>query len=202
MLMKTDVMLDRFVGQLYHIIDNHMYTDKSEKDRDYYPFIPFDTIKAIKQIKIARKLFGKNKPLFLDVGCGIGNIMLLAEVHKCNVFGIEYDEKVLNFKIHNSFKRIYEQSLSTKLAISELASSIIIADALKINPVIYSIPDIIYYYVPIRNFEKEKMFEKRIVTYAKKGCVLIANMKCDFGIDHNKKWEHLYDNTIYQKIAE
>ncbi len=61
-----------------------------------YPFVAMDTRQAYEQIRLARGVLEKiedgiSKKKFIDIGCGIGNILLLAELMEFEVFGIEKD---------------------------------------------------------------------------------------------------------------
>ena len=121
---------------------------------------------------------------FLDVGCGIGNILLIAKT----LFTAKYQLPM------NSNKRIYFYTDGIEhdgrlgiLARDAKAGGIEIMDALQFKD--YSKYDIIHYYRPIKETKLMTELENKIETEAKKGAIIIARYKTDNSIRANKSFK-------------
>jgi len=141
-------------------------------NKKHYPFIPSYDIKALlecyesvfKYFMEKRRTSKSGKFLnfkFLDAGCGIGNNLLLASQVGFEPYGIEYDRKT--FKI--------AQTLMYTAGISK--SAIIRGDITEHDK--YHKYDLIYFYIPISEVDKQTKFVKKLVDGAKVGAIIIGN---------------------------
>lgn len=75
-------------------IDGHK-SFSAKRELGQYPFIPFGVSSAIRYLGKMKQLLPKYKKIkFIDVGCGWGNICIIAKtVLDFEVYGIEYDLK-------------------------------------------------------------------------------------------------------------
>lgn len=136
---------------------------KGKRHEGHHPFIPYsDSAKTIDHIRVAKAHILKKKsgPLrFLDCGCGIGNIMILAYATGgfFRTDGVEYD-------------------LSTWRVAKDLAppmSKVFRGDLIEFKH--YADYDIIYFYEPICDQRKRRIFLKKVMDDARIGAVIIAH---------------------------
>jgi len=115
---------------------------------EYFGYIPLSyTISTLRLFEhvyyYLHKKYHCKVLTFCDAGCGVGNIMLLAENAGFSVYGVEIDKST-----------------------ARLAQCIIGADnTIKIENIIkhdFSKYDIVYYYCPIRKRSLEEKFEKHL----------------------------------------
>lgn len=103
---------------------------------------------------------------FIDAGCGLGHKLLLAH---CFGFG-----KVTGLEIQPEYieeaKKLLKECYDYFDSLSHLIS-IVQADILTYN---YSKADVIYFYVPLHDYEKEKIFENRVVKTARPDTIIIG----------------------------
>ncbi|MBE0585676.1 MAG: class I SAM-dependent methyltransferase, partial [Desulfofustis sp.] len=85
-------VINRFIGYFTRQAVPRTGNDTSVE----YPFVAMDTRQAYEQLLLARSYLAEHG-LFrpglkcIDIGCGIGNILLIAELLEFDVFGIEKD---------------------------------------------------------------------------------------------------------------
>ncbi len=169
---------------------------KGKRHEGHHPFIPYlDSAKTVDHIRIAKAHICKKeaKPLkFLDCGCGIGNIMILAYAtggfYKTD--GVEYD-------------------LSTWRIAKDLAppmSKVFRGDLIEFKH--YADYDIIYFYEPISDPVKRNIFLKKVMNDIKVGAVIIAHGGGG-RLQNNKKfkkvrrdvgWQNYF--PLWEKIKE
>jgi len=152
-------IINRFIG--FYTRDSQRETRNDMKKE--YPFVPMDTRQAFDQIRLAHACLvdsaGLKEPYsFMDVGCGIGNVLLLAEQIGFEVFGIEKDP--------------YPCAVGRKLMGDECVQQ---GDIWEFDG--YEQFDVIYYFRPFHEGETQRRFEKMIEDRLKPGGVLIANRK-------------------------
>lgn len=173
----------------------------------YWSFIPSRIDELVKDLEIAfHKVMETKKKeewpdvRFLDVGCGMGNVMIafqalfyskLREMYKnvaLKVAGIEHNKELSDIAIQNS-------------------QHIIFGDALEYKD--YSKFDIIHYYRPIKNEPMMALLEERIEKQAKKNAVIIARYKVKPKVSEEKfttiKLQNKYNSDlscIFQKYGE
>ena len=167
--------------------------------RDSYPFIPVNMDDALSTIEFASNLIKApetNMGKFLDVGCGIGNVLALAEYCRIpDIYGIEIDESLKRRALYNSVP------LPDTLPHSEFGSDsplIFNLDAFDFK--FYNEMDIIYYYCPMQKLEKQLRLEALIEKKMKGGALLIAFMKQDMTITKSKRFRKVSCSyPIWQK---
>ena len=116
--------------------EDSILSRRDESRKDYYPYIPLHPMRFLNVLKSLRLLFG-HRESFIDVGCGIGEKVLLAHhtemFDKC--YGIEYSSYT-----HDIAKSKIEPIIGS--------NTIIYGDAFAHD---FSTYDTIYMYCPIQN---------------------------------------------------
>lgn len=122
---------------------------------------------------------------FLDAGCGVGNIMLLANCIGFDAWGIERDPETIK--------------LACKLDCHG-GEHIIKSDMVEYKD--YGKYDVIYYYQPMRS-EKMKVFVDALHSQIKVGAIVIPNGDCCQFAEDSKFEEH-YNNgrLMYRKTVK
>ena len=178
-------VINRFVG--FHSQDAVRET-RNDIDCEY-PFVAMDTRQIFAQLDFVSAFLGLDReepitqmPRFLDVGCGIGNVLLVAEQFGFEVYGIEKDE--------------YPFLIAAKLIGEERIAQ---ADIWTYEG--YGEYEAIYYYRPFSGREQQLRFEKLIEDSMKVGSILIANHKNSDAIDQDRRFEKLNPSLpIWKKI--
>ena len=152
---------------------------------DYYSFIPNAINKVVEQLVYASTILKEEHPnrtsfRFLDVGCGIGNIMMLAKSSGFRVaHGIEFDK--------NHQKRFLYDDINQ--AGSEVR--VFWQDAMKFTD--YGAYDVVYMYRPIHDYLKERKLERIVTGTMKKGAFFLANL-CERNWGKtNMKWANAHN---------
>lgn len=139
-----------------------------------YPFVAMDTRQAYRQLRLAARLLSPAAATgdgfrLIDIGCGIGNILLLGEAMGFSVFGIEKDRASL---------AIVRELLEPQcIGETDIWSFDGLADF-----------DVIYYFRPFCEKGLQQEFERLIEDGIKPGAVLIANRKMDSSIDEDPRF--------------
>lgn len=195
--MKKEELTDRVNDvylELFHNIVCNLTTERSydgpEHKEGSYPFIPMDPHRVIQEFVLLREQLKsiKNwsghkvkKSKFLDAGCGVGNVMLIAKAaNLCKqVHGIEY------------FDETYERArLLLGLVDHEKFNTFIHKDdILKFEN--YNRFDVIYYYCPFSDHRLEAMFEERVEDSMKIGAILLPHLKRSTAIQDDSRFERL-----------
>lgn len=169
--MVVSSYIDYFRNELGH--------PEIENDGRHYGFIPtgglyhlyifrrlYKVLEA-KKLKNKRKtwLERKEKPRFLDAGCGIGNMLLLAEACGFRVSGIELDKKTHKIaeKLLHRDRRFYDGG----------RDKVFHGDILKFNK--YKQYDVIYFYQPMSNGPLMSRFVWKLVKEMKVGAFIVPN---------------------------
>ncbi len=177
-------IINRFIGYYSGLSRRATKNDTSKE----YPFIAMDTRQAVEQIRIARDFLEPKitdrKLNFFDAGCGIGNILLIAEQYFFEVYGIERDEYPC---------RLAQQFFGTERVQQ--------ADVWDFRG--YGDYDVIYYFRPLPDGEPEGRLERLIEDKMRKDAVLIANHKLSQEIEDDPCFRKI-DNRhpIWKKISE
>jgi SAM-dependent methyltransferase len=118
---------------------------------------------------------------FLDAGCGIGNVLLLARA-----VGLGHEFHGLEL-----FQDAFEAAIKFTGARNDEHSNVRVLkrDILKFKS--YADYDIIYYFHPLRDGLKEIEFEKKVENDMKVGAILVPKMKHDFSIEKDPRFERL-----------
>ena len=178
-------VINRFIG---YFTRQAMPETSNDTTREY-PFVAMDTRQAYEQILLVRNFLAtstkKKAPLkFIDIGCGIGNILLLAEMMGFDVFGIEKDTASL--KIAKSL--VDDQSVNQE--------DIWNFDRLKNF-------DVVYYFRPFCQKNLQLKFEKHIEDSLNTGTILIANRKMSQEINSDNRFLQLDPKwPIWQKCSQ
>ena len=134
-----------------------------ENNKPCYGFIPYGDYTKIVEILTAlrKKYYSKNarasRPKFLDIGCGIGNIVLLAHSAGYSANGLEYDPKT--YKVAKSICK-------------PTGSKIFKGDMNKFRR--YGEYDVLYYYKPMSNNDDMHKFACKLIRKMKPGAHVIA----------------------------
>ncbi|MFH7326277.1 class I SAM-dependent methyltransferase [Desulfurivibrio sp. C05AmB] len=152
---------NRFVGLLGNEASRASRNDTSRE----YPFVAMDSRQVFRQLALVRRHLGLSDatpageaPALLDVGCGIGNVMLLAEQMGFDVYGLEKDP--------------HPCAIARRLFGPERVSA---ADIWEYRD--YRLFPVIYYFRPFAERDLQLRFEKMIEERLQPGGILIANHK-------------------------
>ena len=119
-------------------------------------YVPYNYEDFDKELQLAVSYADGKK--FLDVGCGIGDKLLIArEMFGLDVIGIEIDKEYI------------------KLAHKILDNVIIQEDVLNYSG--YGLYDIVYMYKPFADKEKQTKLERLIESQMREGAILIAPVR-------------------------
>jgi SAM-dependent methyltransferase len=168
-------VINRFVG--LHSMEA-MRATRNEPGCEY-PFVAMDTRQVLAQLRFAGHYLGlapdgegEVRPRLLDVGCGIGNVLLFAEQLGFDVHGIEKDD--------------YPYRIAARLFGAERIEQ---ADIWSYDR--YGDFEVIYYYRPFSDREPQLRFEKMIEDRLQPGGLLIANHKNSDGIGRDPRFRRL-----------
>lgn len=169
--------------------DNEGGWKKSNKD--HHCFIPTPSAENItRALYHAGTISGINNrypsPRFLDCGCGIGNIMMIAYHLGFKPYGIEYEKENVELA-----RKLLRNIIDPK--------QVIHSDLMKYKH--YKKYDVIYYYEPLQNHEKKREFADKIAKGAKRGALIIPNGVWDAG-SRIKEWERVKAEglSVYRKL--
>jgi len=178
-------IINRFVGSYSREASRATKNDTARE----YPFVAMDTRQVFEQIRFVGEQLQLNPDestnrnfKFIDVGCGIGNILLIAEQFGFDVYGIEKDE--------------YPFQVATRLIGDNRVSQDDIWTYDK-----YDAYDVIYYFRPFSDREPQLKFEKLIEDNMKVGAILIANHKNSDAITKDGRFKKLSERLpIWRKL--
>ena len=168
-------IINRFIG--YYTRDSQKYSRNDTANE--YPFVPMDTRQLFDQLFFAARFLKKNMPdrgpfTLLDIGCGIGNVMLFAEQMGFDVYGFEKDE--FPFRIASKLMgpdRVTQDDLWQYHG--------------------YENFDVIYYFRPLANGNDQRRFERMIEEKIRPGGILIANRKMSEEINADPSFVKISD---------
>lgn len=180
------------LGGLDFLVKSHCkhYNQITKEEKEgSFPFIPssakrlFSDFKDIKEhLKKETRWSGNHvlQSFFLDAGCGIGNVLLIAKMRDLCTYrhGIEFFDETADKA---------ETWLNSKSSAYDL--KIIRKDILKFGN--YHKYDIIYFYRPFMKRKLQTMFEERLENRMKVGAVLLANSKQSESIIEDYRFEQL-----------
>ena len=178
-------IINRYIG--FYTREAHRST-KNDTSHEY-PFIAMDTRQVFEQLRFVSNYLkassdashGNGGFTFLDVGCGTGNVLLIAEQFDFDVYGIEKDE--------------YPCAIARQL-IDE--PKILQQDIRSYKE--YDKHDVVYYFCPFSEGEQQRKFERFLEDEMKPGAILIANHKRSERITSDYRFERLHDQyPIWRK---
>jgi 2-polyprenyl-3-methyl-5-hydroxy-6-metoxy-1,4-benzoquinol methylase len=160
-------VINRFIGYF----TRRAVPKTTNNTRLEYPFVAMDTRQACEQLLFVRNFLGRHDRFrpgmkFIDVGCGIGNILLFAEMIEFDIYGIEKDQGSL--------------TIAQQLFDAQIVSD---QDIWSFNR--WSEFDVIYYFRPFCEKELQRRFERLIEESCKPGAILIANRKMGDDVERN-----------------
>lgn len=168
-------IISRFVG-LYS--REAVRATRNEAGREY-PFVAMDPRQVFAQLRFAGQHLGlvpgeggEGGPRLLDVGCGIGNVLLFAEQLGFDVYGIEKDD--------------YPYRIAARLFGEKRIAQ---ADIWAYDR--YGDFEVIYYFRPFSDREPQYRFEKMIEERLRPGGLLIANHKNSDDIERDHRFRRL-----------
>ena len=175
-------------------------TTVEKKERDEageFHFIPLTVDDFVEQLTVAVGLLRacpmeeqeyRRNPVpikFVDVGCGIGTKLLLANrlFYDLELYGIEKFPRYVKIA-----KALFQDA-------HMMPAEVIQADALTQS---YKDYDIIYFYCPMFDMDKQLALEKQIIKTAKKGALFMVNLpKGKWGTGQTAP---VWNQRIYRKV--
>lgn len=145
-----------------------------KSNKGYYSFVPSENSADVLSclIEVVKYLNnGLQKELkFLDCGCGIGNIMLLANTVAgfAGVHGIEYETK----------------TCEVARALLPSDCEVMHDDILHFNH--YADYNVIFFFTPIKDLDKRNAFKEKLAEDIKIGSVIISYGRSRSFMDHSK----------------
>jgi len=177
-----------------------------------FPFIPNDTSRLVSIFSKVREYlkrkhgsqFEKKTKKFLDAGCGIGNILLLAKGAQLanRYYGLEFFPEVFEtakilLGIDSGPARYYTEDAPSP-------GTFIVRKRDIATYKHYKRFDIIYYYCPFRDHEKERSFEQYVEDNMKVGAILMPFLKRSDRIQKDERFRRIevepYFPVIWEKI--
>lgn len=164
---------------------------EARKQDGQYPYIPLTLSHFCSQMDVVSGLLGpyyedRARKKFVDVGCGIGTKVLIAQSYGPEAHGIECEPR-------------YVEKAKALMSLTGADASKYIhqADATKCG---YSMYDVIYFYCPFFNPQFEVKLENHLVKSAKKGAYFLANLKQSPIWDDKKVVRRVWKDCIFRKI--
>ena len=139
---------------------NRLSTSYISKGKCHYGFIPSkNTVDIIRTLLHIRNQFPDEylMPRFLDIGCGIGNIVQIAYRLGFEAHGLEYSEKIYD--------------VAKELTGRSSMSKVFKGDMLSFKK--YHKYDVLYYYQPMSNVDVMSRFAKKLAKEMKPGAYVI-----------------------------
>jgi len=172
-----------------------------------FPFIPMGTQSVAKDFVLTADLIRQksrkyceqpthwmyNKTsyqlTFLDAGCGIGNIMLIANMFGLGgeQHGIEYDKKTIDAA--HKFLRTYSDR-----------NNFVIHHGDILTFPNYKDYDIIYYYCPFSSYLLQAFFEERLEDEVKVGTIIMPYLKRSDVVRKDSRFKRLTTRRNYPKV--
>jgi len=196
-------LFNNIIGVAQHRVDIH----RPKALEGSHPFIPYSSAAAYLMFLNLKKYRGisdydytDSPKKFLDAGCGIGNILLIAQsVRLANRYhGLEYFDNVKSEAEH--FLGLDMKGHSSSITVEK-------ADIATYKH--YGKYDFIYYYRPFSDISKEVNFESRVEDQMKVGAILIPMLKNSSAIRKDKRFKEILPygknvhlNNIWEKISE
>ena len=163
---------------------------------EYHDFIPYNPDRVRDELSFTAETCHSMPDLprrFLDVGCGPGNVMLVAGSFGFLPFGIEYNPALVKrapYPQHERYSPV------------EKVAGIYQQDAFKFRN--YGDFDVVYLYCPIANSSLEARLEQLIESQLKEGAIYIVNLKQDRSIMKNPDFEYIGADKklpVWRKIS-
>lgn len=192
---------DRLI-RAYETMLQVLPTEVTEKKRAVgeFDYIPFNNDMFLEQLDATKSMIygGRERPQarlhFVDVGCGVGSKVILAQDYFSRCSGIEITPT-------------YAEVATTLLAAcmrsrytGAVQGGIIEGDARTID---YRLFDVIYFYCPMADSDKQFVLEEQIVKTAKVGAYIIANNKRHPSLwTDNPRLRRAWREQIFEKVKK
>jgi len=143
-----------FIARSHGIQNNY----RSTAGVSHYGFVPTDTMLVSDTLLRLFRHMGSawNRHKFLDIGCGIGNVVRVAQIVGFDAYGLEY-----NKKIYDVAKDLIGKHCLFKGDMTSFKK--------------YGEYDVLYYYIPIANYETMDKFAKELAEAMKCGAYVIPH---------------------------
>ncbi len=184
--------LDAYLGVINRFVAYHGHRAVKATRHDIsraYPFVAMDTRQVFEQVSFVHDYLGLDKKegdatyRFLDVGCGIGNVLLVAEQYGFDVYGVEKDE--------------YSCRTARELVGEE---RIWLEDAWEFDR--YGEFDVVYFFRLLPDAGPQARLEKMIEERIRPGGVLIANLRLGTSLENDPAFTRLHPrHPIWQKAV-
>ena len=180
-------IIHRYIGLFSRTAQHQTSNDTASE----YPFVAMDARQVFGQVSFVKDYLLERDGLhnaverysFIDVGCGMGNVMLIAEQLGFDVFGIEKDRYTLPIA-----RQLFDESRVLEEDIRHYPD--------------YHRFDVVYYFCPFSDGDLQRSFESQIEAAMKPAAILIANHKRSMAIDQDGRFKRLHPHyNIWEKIA-
>jgi len=166
---------------------------------NHYCFIPSSqTGNVVRRIMHAQQRLRSQDRIrqlkFLDCGCGIGNILVIASCLGLDATGIEYE-----LDTYKLGKSVFTSGSTSERRIRIIKGNVIFFRH-------YGDYDIIYYYTPIHNRKMQMKFMKKLAKNVKIGAIVIPYdipyEPCEGSFENNPSFRRIGDRETgyYEKI--
>lgn len=166
-----------------HGVTSHHYL--LEDGKQCFGFIPHygydDTIRILMSLVGHHRHNYASRKKFLDIGCGIGNVILLAQAVGYAADGLEYDPKTYK---------------AAKSVCGGRGAKIFKADMNKFSH--YGDYDVLYYYQPMVGGLDMRKFACKLAEEMKPGAYVISHGSRDVFIE-SPEFTRVYGNYVWQK---
>lgn len=164
-------------------------TTFSKSNCKHFSFIPANNVSNLaKTLAMIREYIKAPSAKFLDCGCGIGNVMLIAKSLGFDAYGIEYDEE------------IYKTALELTQNRYNNIKQVIHGDVTTFGH--YANYDVLYFFSPINDKEKKCKFIEKLSNDTKVGGIIYSySPPVDFSRDVRFK-AISETQSVWQKVSE
>lgn len=173
-----------FIARSHGIQNNY----KSKAGMSHYGFVPTDTMLILDtSLRLFHHMGSRySRYKFLDIGCGIGNVVRAAQIIGFDAYGLEYNKKIYDIaKNFMNERHIIKGNMLTFKNYHEY--------------------DVLYYYQPIANSEAMDKFTKKLMKAIKCGAYIVTHGGT-WGLYNSKEFKpiklepyHAFHFPIYKK---
>ncbi len=163
---KIDQLI-QLVNQLERKLYEPLY-DKEYYKEGHCDYVSYSFKNFLHHIEEAKAILGKKNAKFIDVGCGLGSKVLLAQLH-FDAYGIELNEayhkvatEVNRPRTFFKYGRYKNEEIDQKRIFKK--------DALEFD---YNPYDVVYFFRPMNNEKLQHQLEQRIFETVKCGSIII-----------------------------
>lgn len=175
---RTNIILGKTITDSFQAATNEIHSKYAmhKREKGEYQCILLDHTIFMELMhrvgKICKKRYNRVYPYeysFVDAGCGVGHkVFLASRLGFEKITGIDIEYQYLS-AAKKTIKQFCEDGIVKHYLFKKI--KFIEQNILETN---YSNFDIIYFYVPLSDHDKEIKFEKKIVETAKSGAIIIG----------------------------